>query len=340
MSKHIENEYKKIPDALYHYTSRKGFLGIIKTKQIWASHIRFMNDLKEQILALEILERNLAKQLKNLNQNIDCKSLMDEVTKKIKAICAEKNVFVFSFTEVSDDLNQWRGYANDTPGIQLKFNIAELQKTFDFETDIETIKEKAMNFGDLSERKRVLFLHPCIYDETAQDNCIIKIIKDSIRGVPSCNVAKLAEVIAKNIFIAALFIKHNMFKSEKEWRLIIIHENSYKPLFSREELEEKLDNSKNDFEKEMYEDQLDMYDFNKGRIKEDSEIIDFNVGKSMIIPHYKLSIPLNIISEIMIGACPDRESVKESIVYLLSKNGFSKNTNNMVTETACPYRNW
>ena len=57
MSKHIENEYKKIPDALYHYTSRKGFLGIIKTKQIWASHIRFMNDLKEQILALEILER-------------------------------------------------------------------------------------------------------------------------------------------------------------------------------------------------------------------------------------------------------------------------------------------
>lgn len=35
------------PEHLYYYTNGNSFLGIIQKTEMWASHIRFMNDLKE-----------------------------------------------------------------------------------------------------------------------------------------------------------------------------------------------------------------------------------------------------------------------------------------------------
>lgn len=35
------------PEILYHYTDAKGLLGILNSKQIWATSYRFMNDARE-----------------------------------------------------------------------------------------------------------------------------------------------------------------------------------------------------------------------------------------------------------------------------------------------------
>ena len=35
------------PELLYHYTTQKGLLGILKDKCIWATHIRYLNDTSE-----------------------------------------------------------------------------------------------------------------------------------------------------------------------------------------------------------------------------------------------------------------------------------------------------
>jgi len=32
---------------LYHYTNQKGLLGILKEKCIWATHLRYLNDMSE-----------------------------------------------------------------------------------------------------------------------------------------------------------------------------------------------------------------------------------------------------------------------------------------------------
>ncbi|MGA3345583.1 MAG: HepT-like ribonuclease domain-containing protein, partial [Terracidiphilus sp.] len=48
------------PELLYHYTTQEGLLGILKSRSIWASHIRFLNDTSEGKIFLgaftEILE--------------------------------------------------------------------------------------------------------------------------------------------------------------------------------------------------------------------------------------------------------------------------------------------
>lgn len=42
---------------LYHYTTQKGIIGILGSKQLWATSILFMNDAKELLYALNITKR-------------------------------------------------------------------------------------------------------------------------------------------------------------------------------------------------------------------------------------------------------------------------------------------
>jgi hypothetical protein len=39
---------REIPAVLYHYTSMDGLVGIVTNKQIWASHVPYLNDRTEQ----------------------------------------------------------------------------------------------------------------------------------------------------------------------------------------------------------------------------------------------------------------------------------------------------
>lgn len=50
----MNNEEITVPEKLYHYTSKEGFLGIIENKTLWASSILFMNDEKEACIPFEI----------------------------------------------------------------------------------------------------------------------------------------------------------------------------------------------------------------------------------------------------------------------------------------------
>src|SRR5687767_1939033 len=43
------------PAILYHYTSQAGLLRIIKNRNLWASHIRFLNDAAEYDHAIVML---------------------------------------------------------------------------------------------------------------------------------------------------------------------------------------------------------------------------------------------------------------------------------------------
>jgi hypothetical protein len=48
-----------LPNVLYHYTSQAGFLGIIQTREIWASNLLFLNDSMEFNYARKILQQEI-----------------------------------------------------------------------------------------------------------------------------------------------------------------------------------------------------------------------------------------------------------------------------------------
>jgi hypothetical protein len=49
-----------IPKTLWHYTSIRGFHGIVTSKKIFATDVRYLNDREEFIYARKITEQKLA----------------------------------------------------------------------------------------------------------------------------------------------------------------------------------------------------------------------------------------------------------------------------------------
>ena len=105
---------KEFPKNLYHYTSRDSFIGIMKNKEFWASHIRFMNDLEEERLAEQKLLEQLDIIFKNENKYI-VEELKEKVVNAIRNEINQKGIFIVSLSEEKDELNMWRGYGNTPP---------------------------------------------------------------------------------------------------------------------------------------------------------------------------------------------------------------------------------
>lgn len=327
------------PEHLYHYTNANSFLGIIQKTEMWASHIRFMNDLKEEVYALELLERRLPDLLKTTSLN------PNKMIKLIQKYFDEENskfgIFVLSFSEKSDDLNQWRGYANGTPSYCIKFNSNKIKKNSEVENDVENVKLLIDSSWDLNDHKRKIFLLPCVYDDETQNNLIDEIANTVLQNSYEIDEKLIAKKIARTLIFYSPLIKHRMSEDEKEWRIIIVYEKSFNPNFTREDLQKELNATNNEYERDRLNYEMDCFEDNEYRLKIDKELLGFRMGKSYIIPYYKFMLEKEAFEGFIIGACPDYNSVKESTIYFLSKNGFTyEESKKMVTKTKNPYRNW
>lgn len=339
-----ENLFKKsAPDFLYHYTDGNAFQNIMKNGELWASHIRFMNDYTEEHLALDKIIEILDNRIGSLD--LDIEKLKKKIRKYFEEEISRKGIFILSFSKKADDLNQWRAYGNKIPSYCIKFNTQKLIHDSEILSDIEEIKNFIRVDWDLNDRKRKFLLMPCIYESDEQEKLLEEVIEDSSNYVERTNdkiiESKLAQEIAKRLIIYAPIIKHRAFKDEQEWRIIIIYEKSIEPNFTKEDLEKQYEETDNDSEKERISYYEDCFDDNETRLNEDKKLLDFRIGKSMIVPYYKFSFDKDIVDEVIIGPCPDGNSVKESTVYFLSKIDFSyEKAKNMVKNTECPYRSW
>lgn len=85
-----------ISKYVYHYTSIRGFKGIIKDREIWATDLRYMNDPTELELGYNYLNE-----------------MVCESVESGKTIKRDPNVPIFacSFSKNKNVLSQWRAYA-------------------------------------------------------------------------------------------------------------------------------------------------------------------------------------------------------------------------------------
>ena len=50
-----------LPDRLYHYTDAGGLYGILKDKNLWATHAAYLNDSREFLYGMDLIEAELEK---------------------------------------------------------------------------------------------------------------------------------------------------------------------------------------------------------------------------------------------------------------------------------------
>ena len=209
----------RTPDKpLYHYTTQKGLLGIIKNREIWATHTQYLNDRREFLHALDLVHEEIKRLL---GQEFDREWLYrtdqpgrerQEILLKMEAAVSLSpesiNVCVCSFSEDSDSLSQWRAYGGSS-GLAIGFS-SEILKA--------------------ATEERQWFLAPCVYDPDTQRTLIRalveEVLEENLNGplVQDEEEDRVLKHLGGNLVAYlnryAPILKDQSFKEEREWRII------------------------------------------------------------------------------------------------------------------------
>jgi hypothetical protein len=134
----MESSEQSPPEILYHYTSQAGLLGIIESKCIWATEIRYLNDASEFQYFLDLVREVRAEFIDEANEPLigysPEQNIISDGISTLMSITTLFNTqvkfpyFVVSFTAQGDLLSQWRAYARDDIGFSIGFSHAKLEQ--------------------------------------------------------------------------------------------------------------------------------------------------------------------------------------------------------------------
>lgn len=195
----IENQMSD-PDLVFHYTTQEGFLGIMDSSSIWATHCRYLNDKSELMTAIQ-----LAINLYEIRKASLSDTIRGRIEMSLDALynIVDINHCLVSFCENGDDLGQWRAYAGGIGGFSLGFRKQYLSQIDGF------------------------VFRQCIYERFEQEKQMNRmydrfILEYANNGALWCQEEErhgIGQFIRLFLSIALTF-KSNAFRDEKEWRLI------------------------------------------------------------------------------------------------------------------------
>jgi len=139
---------KKKEKTYYHYTSLFAFNSIIENKCFWAFQLNDMNDTKETKLVYDQVEKWFAanrKKLKRSNFGKHFSEIFDFTNKDEN----ENLPYVLSLSSKSDDLNQWRSYADNGTGICIGIEIVKQIKEIEKEKILKNLLTKIKKLKDI-----------------------------------------------------------------------------------------------------------------------------------------------------------------------------------------------
>lgn len=192
------------PPVLYHYTSLAGFKGIVESKELWATGIRYLNDAREFLEAMARLDSVLVERLRANPDKGPVHEFLDEV-RMHRVTLSRMNLCVFSLTEHGDLLSQWRGYCSPGDGYSVGFDTGQLLTLV-----------KPLSFT----------LERCIYDLAAQEREVSNLLGTYLQQIVARSdddddksTADILPFLSDFLSLAPR-IKNSAFAQEDEWRLV------------------------------------------------------------------------------------------------------------------------
>lgn len=216
--------------SLYHYTDIHGLFGILDNQVLWATDLRFLNDLSEQKHGEKLLDRAFADciaQYSSESVPVDGNSAYGMVdalkdiwgtSRQIRGDYEPTAVHysVSCFSEARDQLSQWRAYAAD--GYCLEFDTSDLLEHLNFVPQTGTSADHALaadirpvDYGDTGygELKELI--------KTTAQECI------PLNKTESHGSYRAGHNMSWALRIAAyaIFLKSDAFTEEREVRALI-----------------------------------------------------------------------------------------------------------------------
>lgn len=193
-----------IPKELFHYCPLSSLFGIVRSNNLRLRCSKYSNDPNENLIGENVL-REILKE----NTNVKEKKFLSEILTEIERgrdWSFYHTPYVFCMSTKSEDLNQWRIYADNGRG----FCIGLKPSFF-----INTIS----SFGLPEQMYDKLYLNKCNYDHDEQKNSLKMLLKFILQLKPDKQTDKVLAFIF--LFkIASSFFKDISYKDEDEWRLV------------------------------------------------------------------------------------------------------------------------
>ncbi len=203
--------YADIPkETLYHYTTFTGLLGIIGSRALWASDIRYMNDSAELKHTADLIRKEITQRIAAGHPNPNLlNQFLDWVSHRITN---GHLLFGASFRSNGNLLSQWRGYSRLGKGVSLGFDPTYILKC-----------ARAQSFQ----------IGRCIYDPGEQQQLIVKVV-DAVEELAeacrdNCESANpnsslfyhaVFQQLESDLLRIAAVLKHPSFQEEAEWRIV------------------------------------------------------------------------------------------------------------------------
>lgn len=118
-------EYRPLRGPLHHYTSVDALMSILRTRSLWATNVRYLNDSSESELGLALM-REVAEEARRTATGIDSEILAFATEWLDGRKLDSSAVYVLSFSAAHNQLSQWRGYTRYGQGVCLSIDSALL----------------------------------------------------------------------------------------------------------------------------------------------------------------------------------------------------------------------
>ena len=277
-SSELFNVKMNIGSNVYHYTSPLGLKSIIENKLLWFSNSEYLNDEQEICYAFDLVKK-VAKEIEKLDDSVFIKWVIKYcnagISKKNK-FSEQESSFIACFSEQSDILSLWNQYTKNenSIGYSIGFDRTKLYECIN--------KAYSTNFCARTINGKV------IYDNNKQIELIKNALCDFNNKYSETKSSKTHNLL-KNYFgylidIYSLFFKHPSFKDEKEYRIIIIANNT--------------------------------------QYGEDSKFLKTRCLNGFFIPYYEKKFNKDIINSITLSPNNKADIIKKSVRELLRINKY------------------
>ncbi len=219
--------HNAVTAPLYHYTDARGLEGIIEAQQIWLTRYTHLNDPSEMEFGMGVAKETLAEvgAARGPKIKIFCDMVTDLLSHE--NIRNTLGYYLGSFSRERDDLRQWQVYADNGRGFAIGFapRLFGIEDKPDRKPH-ENVFVAPVRYGDAAGR----LLHlPAIEDatrivaETAEREA--RLMTDINTGLPFLDeMAK--NLIATELLLNCLTIKHGAYEHEQEVRLFVVGETA------------------------------------------------------------------------------------------------------------------
>lgn len=206
----VDDLYNNTPTVpLYHYTSLSGMMGIVNSKSIWTSEIKYLNDADELRYLGKVANSILALRSVSSDQTVEIwRQFSDWIRERLDH---GHMLFVGSFTENGNLLSQWRGYCPPGKGVSIGFSPSVITAA---------VKRQSFLIGK------------CVYDRKAQDDIVERLLEAVLHTAVSQGPAPTNKKhptqsywdafnsLELDILRVAALLNNPAFREELEWRIV------------------------------------------------------------------------------------------------------------------------